>query len=333
MFDGESWLEEKRFTILHKIILGLTNSRTLEDELSVSSKLINHPDSQGRTPLSWAAERGDRQAVKTLSIYKADLATADREGNTALHYACQAQNPEVLHDLLAAGAPAAQRNVHAQTPLNWAAFHQDDPRFAEALLAQPGADVNERDLHSVTALANAAFRAHATMLAFLLDRGADINQADADECPPLLDSIVQDHNTALRVLLRRGRACGLNVAYRTSQGDSCLHYLARCGTPATIEAFLEAFQEGWIDAAGLDAAHVGRNGLAPRDLLRLRGDDHVATLMEEALCIVERETVEERRSDSSEEAVFLDSFELLPQWEKDIGLKEPRVQIAEIVSI
>ena len=112
LYDNQLWLEEKQFTNLHKIVLRFTSTRrSLVDELLVTTKDINTRDSDGRTPISRAAEHGDKGAVSVLLEYKADINKADNDGNTPVHYACMGNNGHgVLFTLLAAGAVATHRN-------------------------------------------------------------------------------------------------------------------------------------------------------------------------------------------------------------------------------
>ena len=68
MFDKDDWFEARQFTTLHKIVLNQAPTpRDLAQELSNSTQMIDIADSEGRTPLSWAAEAGNAQAVETLS--------------------------------------------------------------------------------------------------------------------------------------------------------------------------------------------------------------------------------------------------------------------------
>ncbi|GMH19763.1 hypothetical protein Nepgr_021604 [Nepenthes gracilis] len=48
---------------------------------------VNLKDSEGRTPLHWAVDRGHLNAVELLISMNADLNTKDNEGQTPLHYA------------------------------------------------------------------------------------------------------------------------------------------------------------------------------------------------------------------------------------------------------
>ena len=111
MFSEDSWLEQRQFTVLHKIVLKLAKtSLSLIEELRVSTKEINATDSERRTPLSWAVEIGNQDAVFTLLTFGADINKPDKGGDTPLHYACKSQSFETVCLLLDAGANSTHRN-------------------------------------------------------------------------------------------------------------------------------------------------------------------------------------------------------------------------------
>jgi ankyrin repeat protein len=67
---------------MHLIILGLV-SVDLEQQLAISSdRDINAQDSLGRTPLHWAAARGD--AVATGSLLNAHASTTTRDSRNQM---------------------------------------------------------------------------------------------------------------------------------------------------------------------------------------------------------------------------------------------------------
>ncbi|KAL8731479.1 MAG: hypothetical protein Q9181_004289 [Wetmoreana brouardii] len=332
LFDEESWLEQKQFTTLHKIVLRLTNTcRSLDDELLVSTKEINVTDSEGRTPISWAAEHNDDRAVAILLKFGADASKSDNDGNTPLHYACSCTGgPSVLPLLLTAGAAPTVRNKWRQTPLNWASFFQNDPIFAQQLLACPGVHLNEVDYHGCTAIGNAAFKCNEEMLRYLLDAGADPNFVENDSTTALLECISSNNHASLAILLEKLGHSALNLAHQDAKSETCLHYLARRADVETIAIFLQALHDGSVDIAGLDTAHVGKDGLTVRDVLALRGFVEVKDAMMQVLEIIDREVASEKSSVLSDEVVYTDAMEFLPQLEKDIGIKAPKVAVREI---
>lgn len=332
MFGEDTWLEQRQFSVLHKIVLKLAKTRLLlVDELQISTRDINAVDSEGRTPLSWAAELGSQEAVSALLKFGADFNKIDRDGNTALHYAFKGPSFEVLCLLLDAGSDVAHRNKWGQTPFNWASFFQDDIRFVKELRSRSGVCVNEVDYQGVSAIENAVFGSHEEVLSYLLEEGANPNNAK-EGSKPHLDCINLNLHGSLSILPAKSSSCTLAFSYRDPSGEMCLHALARRADLKTASIFLQAVKNNTIDLSGLDTAYVGKEGLTARDLLKLRGNEDVQEVLEHAMAIIDQENASEKISESLDDDPYMDAFELLPQLEKDVGLKGPIVRVMEILS-
>lgn len=63
-------------------------------------------DNGGRTALSYACENGNTEIVRILMTKACDLATPDMDGWTPLMYACFGGHTEIVRLLLGAGVPA-----------------------------------------------------------------------------------------------------------------------------------------------------------------------------------------------------------------------------------
>ena len=305
---------------MHKIVLKLTNTkRDLADELQTSTKEINKKDSDGRTPLSWAAEHNNEEAVSVLLKFGAEIGTRDNEGNTPLHQACSCKNggPRVLDVLLAARADVTARNKFGQTPLNWATFCQNDPAFAERLLGRPGVDLYEHDDKGNSALDNAAFSSNEKMLSYIIDAGVKNNKnfPEDDTTEALMDCISTNNYGSLAILFEKATLCGLNLARCDKDGESCLYYFARRADVQTVNVFHEAIRTGSVEQpTGLDPASTGKNGLTVRDLLSLRGNREVQEAMAPVLAHLEEHCAD--AVSLHEEVIYLDAQEYLPQLEK-----------------
>lgn len=75
----EDYIEAREFSRLHEVLLGITNDHgTLEEYLaayedtSLLAKIIDVPDTCGRTALAWAVEYGWSDAVRILLKYGAN---------------------------------------------------------------------------------------------------------------------------------------------------------------------------------------------------------------------------------------------------------------------
>ena len=80
---------------------------------------LNAPIYEGKNPLQYICERGDEQQLKILSEFgdQIDINKQDNLGDTALHYACNRQNKQMVSMLLAKGANAAIKNHFGEDSL------------------------------------------------------------------------------------------------------------------------------------------------------------------------------------------------------------------------
>lgn len=264
IFSKDDWFKERQFTILHKIVLDLVSTpRTLESELSTTTSKIEIPDSEGRTPLSWAAEQGNTTAVSTLLHYGASTTSTSLTGMTPLHYAAKAPTPDALLLLLQAGAPVHARNKWSQTPLNLASYAQSSATYVSTLLDH-GADLHERDCYGSTALNLALFMNRPAAAKCLIARGANISDPALENFTPVNDSIEHNSHECLSLLLESGADLGA----KNVDGETALHTAARRGDVRTMEILCEGvgMMEGW------DAEARTKEGFTAWDLMRARGE-------------------------------------------------------------
>ena len=170
MFSETECIERRDFTVLHKIILGLLD-KDLESELAGSTATINAVDSDGRTALALAAERGDVMSVNMLLRYGADPAPATTCGNTALHCAVCAFDPCCIQPLIDHSAQVNALTNWDQTPLIYVAAYRKDARHAQILI-DAGANVNTQDLDGLDALSWTAITGNIPVSQVLLQHGA-----------------------------------------------------------------------------------------------------------------------------------------------------------------
>src|SRR5437867_3567910 len=133
-------------------------------------------NANGRTPLYEAAKRGQLQTVMLLVKRGAAVDARAKVGFSPLHIAAEQKQLEVAKFLIASGANVNARNDHGQTPLwqaSWQTWHRDG-QMAELLIAH-GADVRLPDEHGNTPLALAANQDDPSLVKRLLDAGADVN--------------------------------------------------------------------------------------------------------------------------------------------------------------
>ncbi|PKK51843.1 hypothetical protein CI102_5889 [Trichoderma harzianum] len=106
-----------------------------------SSRAISRKDNYGRTPLSWAVNRGHRDMVELLLDHGARINVKDRSDLTALHVAVTGQHKEIVSVLIDRGARLESKSEHGDTPLIRAI--QANSREIIQILLERGARVSK----------------------------------------------------------------------------------------------------------------------------------------------------------------------------------------------
>ncbi|RAK82865.1 ankyrin, partial [Aspergillus costaricaensis CBS 115574] len=105
--------------------LGLTAIRIVQLLLDTRRVDVESKDSEGRTPLSWAAENGHEGVVQLLlDTGRIDMESKDSEyGRTPLSWAARNGHERVIQLLLDTGRVDVESkdSEYGQTPLSWAA--------------------------------------------------------------------------------------------------------------------------------------------------------------------------------------------------------------------
>jgi len=185
--------------------------------------VIDSSDEMGRTPLQIACLEGHLEVVQLLLNLGCDIDVRERQGWTALHFACACLNDHALklvQCLIKKGAYVIAENNSGATPLHYLVLnnaYEESALFLEVLtlMIARGADVNSQDKNGETPLHQAALRG-------------------------LEESIVMLANT---------RSVNLNLM--DLNGETCLHFAARGGHVPTVQILL---------SMGADSTMAGRNG-------------------------------------------------------------------------
>ena len=140
---------------------------------------VNAAQGDGMTALHWAAQKGDPELVGMLLAAGANVrATTRLGGYTPMHLASQAGHARVVAALLAAGVSADVATATGASPLMLAA--RSGSVETATRLIENGAKVNAKEsTHGQTALMVAAGLDRADLVKLLLARGADATLASS----------------------------------------------------------------------------------------------------------------------------------------------------------
>ncbi|KAI9870358.1 MAG: hypothetical protein M1830_004341 [Pleopsidium flavum] len=175
LFSDTDALENRQFTLLHKVVLGLNPVDLSTIVQNMSRSRVNEGDAYGQTALCWAAMRQDVEHTKLLLENGANPNVTPEKGHTALQSAAQSGCYTCIELLLRAGAEVNYQGAAQMTALHIAAAKHDNVGIIRLLL-QHGADINLKARLRVSALWFACTHGHLHTTKYLVEHGADVHQ-------------------------------------------------------------------------------------------------------------------------------------------------------------
>lgn len=283
------------FTYLHSLVVGIHHSDLDSTLLNPRYRnLLDTPDAYGRTPLFWAALRGDLSKVTALLAAGADHSKTDLERRLPLHAAIQSGSVRCVEILLRRGSSVHARDNYGNTALQIATFSDDNEAMLEALYLA-GASVNATERYGTSVLASAACLNHPKSANWLIQKGADIESLDVVGYSPLLEAIRYCNAEVAEALLRHGA----RVDVKTNGGRTVLHVLASTGNLAGTNVLLQFPLPGLSteirDSKGMTALQIFENRVGPPDG------------MQEAFFKLLHHINSRSESEDNEEDVFVDA--------------------------
>ena len=259
LFPIDDCIDELELSRIHQAVLGLKD-RELSKELSSSrTNEIDKLDCRNRSALSWAALKGDCEAVSKLIAAGADVNLADTEGNTALMHSLQSKNTTCMVALLQAGANAMAKNYLGRDAL-WYAIENLDPVDCMGALMTAGIDIAGKDVKGASPLNCAIVHNDCSWVSVLLEKGVDIEVADDYGDTALMDSLFFGSDDALKLLLQYGA----DYTKTDSYGDPTLHDVAIYGGLRTVEIVHAA------ELKGIDIYATNRQGKTALEMAQNR---------------------------------------------------------------
>jgi ankyrin repeat protein len=190
----------------------MPENKTIGAGLTIAALCVSLLYAAPSTPVADAAERRDKEAVRTLVKQAVDVNAAQGDGMTALHWAAMHGDADLAALLLYAGA-----NVRATTRLGgYTALHLASQQGATAViktLAANGANVNATTTTGATPLMLAASSGSVEATTALVELSADPNARDAaNGQTALMFAAALDRADVVRALAQHGADASLSSA-------------------------------------------------------------------------------------------------------------------------
>jgi ankyrin repeat protein len=187
------------------------------------------------TPLIDAVKAADTTGVRTLLSQRVDVNARQADGTTALHWAADRDDPEMVERLVRAGANVKAANRYGVTPL-WLASVNGNAVIIDLLL-KAGAEANTALPEGETVLMTAARTGKVDAVKVLLGHGAEVNAREGWHGQnALMWAAAEGHPDVIDTLVERGA----DIQARSNGGFTALLFAAREGRIAAVRALLKA---------------------------------------------------------------------------------------------
>ena len=215
-------------------------------------------------PLVDAIKAGDRAAALALLQQKVNVNLAEADGTTALHWAVEQEDFDLVDRLIKAGAKVNAMNDYGATPMSEAALSGNVKIMARLLDA--GANVESPNVDGQTALMIVARTSNVEAVRLLLSHGANVNASEKwREQTALMWAAAEKQPATVKELVTHGanvnaRSNANNfdrqvtaeprAIYRPAGGLTALHFASREGCVDCARTLAEAGAD--LDASDPD---------------------------------------------------------------------------------
>lgn len=164
--------------------------------ISQNPDIITAKNSEGITPLHFAAITDNLKLAKLLLLRGADIHTKDYNGRTPLYWAARETCPDIVDLLVKKGADVNATDLEGLTPLHCVARWSgcDRSKRITEILLKAKAKPEIRDKYGRTPLHWAAYKNTDKVLDLLLSVGANVDAKDNDGKTPAFFAIMNGHD-------------------------------------------------------------------------------------------------------------------------------------------
>ncbi|MFC1636683.1 ankyrin repeat domain-containing protein [Planctomycetota bacterium] len=183
---------------------------------------VNVKDSEGLTPLHYAAREGHKEIVELLLAHGADVNIGGANYNIiATEFAMRSNHTDIVQLLVSKGADIS--------PLHFAIFMKDETKARS--LIEGGADVSRRTPFGTTPLDRAVLAGLKDIAELLIAKGADVNAKANWDWTPLHSAAGEGHKDIVKLLITKGA----NVNARDGASRTPLWYAKDEGNTEIVE--------------------------------------------------------------------------------------------------
>lgn len=197
----------------------------LPEETIIEKTILNpnEADNFGSTLLMKAAKNGNNWELKSLLTSGADVNLTDKDGWTALMYACRYQeNVSIVDSLIDAGAQVKIKNKYDLSPLILAATYNGNPEIIKKLLnyyAVSEKEVLQAFVLLLTDNSSSDFSKIAKIETFI-DKSIPLNTFYNGKTPLMYAAQFCNSTSIIDVLLKRGAVTSI----RSTEGKTAFDY-------------------------------------------------------------------------------------------------------------
>ncbi|XP_067831347.1 NF-kappa-B inhibitor epsilon-like [Heptranchias perlo] len=241
-----------------------------EDIVASDIAMATRQDEDGDTPLHIAVVQEDvamvQKLIQLLLLGKKDLDIYNNLRQTPLHLAIITKHRSIAGQLVTNGASRLLLDRNGQTAVHLACEHSSLECLRSLLgSGRENIDLEIRNYEGYTPLHVAVNSRHKKIVSHLLDRGADVDAVDIKSGrTPLIHAVENNCMDMVLLLLQHGA----NVNLQTYSGNTALHSASGRGLMEVVKALLKSGADSSVKNCHNDTSLMVAKNKKVIDILR-----------------------------------------------------------------